>query len=658
MDTTLNRSMAAARVAAAQGESRMTNLATGRNLLSFSIAAAMTLAAVAYSQTAHALEFGEGDLKISVDTTLSYGVSVRVQDQDPNLIGKAQFAPTIGSPCLGAPGCTESVVTTNDRQRAALGRFSVNSDDGNQKWDKNDIFSNAVKATTEISVNYQEQFGAFARLTGFFDFENMGRDDISSAAKDKVGQDVQLLDAFVFTNFDLGDRSAAVRLGKQVVSWGESTFIQGGINIINPVDVSKLRTAGSEIKEAFLPVDMLFASVGITDNLSVEGFYAFEFEQTEPEPSGTYFSTNDFAALGGEFVMLNFGLVDEPLNFRACPQTLAAGLTPSSTIAQRLEFSGCSAAVPRGRDRFPRDRGDHGVAFRYFAENLNSSEIAVYYVNYASRLPVLSGIAVTSSSANSARYFAEYPEGIELYGVSLNTTFEGSGVAFQGEVSYRPNIPLQADDVELLFSALSPLNAVIPQPVNRFISQLGSLRPGQELQGWERHKLSQAQFTLTKVFGPENPLRAQQIALVGEAGATKVWDLPAPSVLRYQGDGTDTGGGPDLRTGAFRNPQTQVDGFATSFSWGYRLAARADYNNVLGSFNVSPRIAFNHDVSGISPGPGGQFLEGRKSYTFGVEGTYLNQWGADLSYTRFYGAGKLNLINDRDFASFIIRYSF
>lgn len=658
MQTTHIRSTTPALAAVGQGESRMTNKSIGRNLLSLSIATAMTLAAVGYSTNARALEFGEGDLKISVDTTVSYGVSVRVQEQDDNLIGKAQFTPTIAIPCLGAVPCTESVIATNDRQRAARGRFSVNSDDGNQKWGKNDIFSNAVKATTEISLNYLEKYGAFARLTGFYDFENMGRDDISSIAKDKVGQDVQLLDAFVFANLDIGDRSATLRLGKQVVSWGESTFIQGGINVINPVDVSKLRTAGSEIKEAFLPVDMFFGTIGITDNLSVEGFYAFEFEQTEPEPSGTYFSTNDFAALGGEFVMLNFGLVNEPANFAACGQTLAAGVNAGSSIAQRLEFSGCSAAVPRGRDRFPRDRGDHGLAFRYFAENLNSSELAVYYVNYASRVPVLSGVAVTNSNANSARYFAEYPEGIELFGASINTTFEATGIAFQGEVSYRPNIPLQADDVELLFSALSPLNAVIPQPVNRFISQLGSLRPGQELQGWERHKLSQAQFTLTKVFGPENPIRAQQISLVGEAGATKVWDLPAPGVLRYQGDGTDTGGGPDVRTGAFRNPQTQVDGFATSFSWGYRLAARADYNNVLGSFNVSPRIAFNHDVSGISPGPGGQFIEGRKSYTIGVEGTYLNAWGADISYTRFFGAGKLNLINDRDFASFIIRYSF
>ena len=187
--------------------------------------------------------------------------------------------------------------------------------------------------------------------------------------------------------------------------------------------------------------------------------------------------------------------------------------------------------------------------------------------------------------------------------------------------------------------------------------QLGTVGPGEEVRGWERHEVSQWQMTLTKVFA--NVLGAEQLSLVGEFGGTKVWDLPSQSVLRYQGDGTDTGGGPDVLTGAGRNPITQTYGFPTSYSWGYRLAARADYNNAFNSpFNLSPRIAFNHDVNGITPGPGGNFIEDRRSLTLGVETTYLNQWAADLSYTRFMGAGNLNLIRDRDFVSFTVKYSF
>lgn len=213
--------------------------------------------------------------------------------------------------------------------------------------------------------------------------------------------------------------------------------------------------------------------------------------------------------------------------------------------------------------------------------------------------------------------------------------------------------------MELLFAALSPLNAVIPAPGLRFGSQLGQYAPGEEIRGWERHKVSQLQVTATKVFGPGNFLAADQISLVGEVGFTNIWDLPDPSVLRYQGDGTDTGGGYDVTSGALRNPQTQVDGFPTSFSWGYRIAARADYNNAFGSaFTVSPRIAFNHDVNGITPGPGGNFIEDRKSVTLGAEANYLNKLAFDLSYTNFFGGGNLNLISDRDFVAFSVKYSF
>ena len=152
-----------------------------------------------------------------------------------------------------------------------------------------------------------------------------------------------------------------------------------------------------------------------------------------------------------------------------------------------------------------------------------------------------------------------------------------------------------------------------------------------------------------------------------------MWDLPPQSELRYEGEGTDTGGGCDvgdvlaagfpgagaLQFGCMRNPLTGEGGFPTAFSWGYRLAARADYASAFGTpVTLSPRVAFNHDVSGITPGPGGNFLEGRKSLTLGLEANYLNQWVFDLSYTQFSGAEQYNQIHDRDFAAFTVKYSF
>ncbi len=249
----------------------------------------------------------------------------------------------------------------------------------------------------------------------------------------------------------------------------------------------------------------------------------------------------------------------------------------------------------------------------------------------------------------------EYPEDINLFGLSWNTTLPG-GWAFQGELSYRDNQPIQVDDVELLFAGLSPLNAAIPQPFLQFKSQLGQFAPGEFIRGYDRQEVSQLQSTFTKLF--QQVLGADQMAVVGEVGFTNFWNLPSQDVLRFQGDGTNTGGGADLVTGDARNPVTQTNGFPTSFSWGYRLATRAEYNSLIGSWTVAPRVAFNHDVNGISPGPGGNFIEKRKSITLGTEMIYLNQWVVDLSYTNFFGAGSLNSLRDRDFASFSVRYSF
>lgn len=621
---------------------------------------AIALALAASAGGVQALEFSSGEWSGSLDTTVTYGVSVRAEDPSTNNIGKANLNPLF--PVLGL---------TNAQQRAAPGRWSVNGDDANLKWDKGDIVSNAAKITSDFGLTWRN-FGAFIRGTAFYDWEYEGRDDISDAALERVGSDARILDAFVYWNFgEGGGLNGSLRLGQQVVSWGENTFIQNGINVINPVDVSRLRVAGAELKEAFLPVNMVFGSINVTENLAFEALYLLEFEQTEPEPAGTYFATNDFATLGGTYAMLNFGTVGQPVLNPDRFWDVCYGNAPSDIEAQNqmvpagpggamipIYRLGCQAALPRAEDRYPDDGGDWGVAMRYFAPGLNDTEFALYMFDYASRLPLISGNAVTTSAPSSGRVFVEYPDDIRMYGFSMNTMAPW-GLAFQGELSYKTGVPLQIDDVEILFAGLSPLNALIPQPGLRFGSQLGNFGPGDEIQGWERHKIWQGQFTLTKVFGPGNWLGSDQIASVLEVGATKIRDLPPHDVLRYNGDGTDTGGGADVLTGALRNPMTQVGGFPTEFSWGYRLALRADYSNAFGSpFVFSPRLAFNHDVNGTTPGPGGNFVEDRKSYTVGVEANYLNQWAVDLSYTRFFGAGQFNLLTDRDFYTVSARYSF
>ena len=49
---------------------------------------------------------------------------------------------------------------------------------------------------------------------------------------------------------------------------------------------------------------------------------------------------------------------------------------------------------------------------------------------------------------------------------------------------------------------------------------------------------------------------------------------------------------------------------------------------------------------------------GGKAVSVGLTGIYQQTWSADLAYTRYMGAGRYNLLNDRDFVSFNIKTSF
>jgi len=482
------------------GNETMKKTLTSNRLIARSPLAAAVAFGLFAAPMAQAFDFGQGELKGSLDTTVSYGISSRRTDPSEGLIGKATLNPAVTFPAAGPgslpggvggvvlPGLPSSINTHpgSPGQIAAPGRFSANRDDGNIKYGKGDLFSNAFKITSDLEVTYKD-WGMFARASYFYDFENNGRDDMTEEALEKVGSDFRLYDAFIFKNYTLGEGgvSGSVRVGQQVINWGESTFIQGGINGANPIDVSRLRVAGAELKEAYLPVGMVWGSMQFSEAWSVEGYYQYEWTPTEIDPSGTYFSTNDFASPGGTYVMLGFGTVTQPVNN---PENFAAtciigkpasGQTNVGNSDRFAELSAqygvagatqslataCSAAGPRLEpDREARDSGQFGVALRYYAEALNQTEFGFYAMNYHSRLPLLSGraanVILPTPASNSAALIVEYPEDIHLFGMSFNTTLPG-GVAWQGELSYRPNAPFQVDDVEVLFAGLSPINLAL-----------------------------------------------------------------------------------------------------------------------------------------------------------------------------------------------------
>ena len=689
------------------------------------IAASVASAILALASTqASAVNFQLGDFEVSFDSTFSLGGSWRVEDRDFNLIGKSNhpsldwngYNPALAAAYANTPLYLQSQrYSSSDLWSRPVGGYSNNGDLGNLNWDSGESFSQVFKGLHELDIR-KDNYGAFVRFMYFYDFKLMDGDTAyvnptsnskvdpceDDLAKERSCADIRLLDAFVYADFDLNDgyNPLSIRIGNQVLSWGESTLISHGI-AINPVDIARLKAPGAELKEAFIPVGMAWASLGITDNLTVEAFYQYDWEETYLPTPGTYFSTNDFAGAGGYANNIQLGFTSNPdinlqhvldgLNglygdHQAALATL--GVTDPATAAAllgQMYLAYPTKVSLRAQDEYainePENGGQYGLKLTIFSPELNDTEFGLYYVNYHSRRPVISGIAsdfraeavaedlayiatnqITEDNVHNLKAFTkgilEYPEDIKLYGFSFNTTL--GETAFSGELSYRQDEPLQIDDVEILYAGMPEqlANAGL-RPDLAGISQLDDVAPGDFARGYILSDTTQAQFTLAHLFGPT--FGSDNLALVAEVGAIKINDMPDYDDLRLNGPGTARtpsleSGAAGLHTGLSNGPETNP--FPTETAWGYRLIAKADFNNVFAGINVSPKMTFSHDVSGITPDPLFLFVEDRKSLGLNINFDYQSKISADISYNAFWGGeGTTNNFADRDYVSFSIKYS-
>lgn len=629
------------------------NLFWRRAKLPLAVSLASTLASPAF-----AVSFNIGEIEGQFDSSLSVGASWSTTNPNKNLIG------------------------ANNGGRG----LSQTSDDGHLNFKKGETFSKIFKGIHDLELKYGDT-GVFVRGKYWYDFElkdeNREFKDISDSNRKEGAKSsgAELLDAFVYHNYSIADLPGTVRLGKQVVSWGESTFIGGGINSINPIDVSAFRRPGAEIKEGLIPVNMFYLSQSVTDNLTAEGFYQIEWDQTVVDNCGTFFSQPDVIADGCNN---NLAVLAKQANVAGRLGPIAAP-TMRALAAQGVSWGSPDEGVivRRGPDRDARDGGQFGLALRYMYEPLNT-EFGGYFMNYHSRAPIFSGRGANARFYNpnnlaaalvgagvpggaispallqqlmplyvagNSSYYVEYPEDIRLYGLSFSTTLP-TGTAWSGEISYRPNAPVQLNTTDILYSGLTPLdpNASVLRGT-----------PDTDQPGYRRKEITQLQTTFTHFF--DQVMGAERLTMVGEVGWTHVGGLESTSKMRYGRDPV-YGPGPlpngrcqslnaTTLAGVDQNNLSRYcenDGFTTSDSWGYRVRAIWDYNNVFAGVNLRPSVAWSHDVDGYSPGPGGNFEEGRKAVSLGLDAEYQNTYTASLSYTNFFD-GKYTTVDDRDFVA-------
>src|SRR5262252_7405819 len=159
--------------------------------------------ALAGAAPVYALQFSfdNPDIKLNVDTTVTYGVSVRAEGRTGTLIG----------------------IANGGQSR------SVNEDDGDLNFDRGRPFANLIKATTDVELKWKN-YGLFLRGSCYYDFNLHDSDKLGETGKERLGKDCIGLDGFVSGSFEPMGKTLHARAGRQVISWGESTFIAGGIN--------------------------------------------------------------------------------------------------------------------------------------------------------------------------------------------------------------------------------------------------------------------------------------------------------------------------------------------------------------------------------------------------------------------------------------------
>ncbi|HBN9703319.1 TPA: DUF1302 domain-containing protein [Pseudomonas aeruginosa] len=598
-------------------------------LLPLALGLTTNLITPAYGST-----FQIGEIEGRFDSSLSLGASWSTSTPDKDLIGSAN----------GGTGFTQT------------------GDDGRLNFKRGETFSKIFKGIHDLELKYGDT-GVFVRGKYWYDFELKDESrpfkdiDDHNRKEGAKSSGAEILDAFVYHNYMLGELPGSARVGKQVVSWGESTFIQNSLNSINPIDVAAFRRPGAEVKEGLIPVNMLYLSQSMTDQLSAEAFYQLEWDQTVIDNCGTFFAPNDVLADG---CTRNYRVLD-----RASLAALQAGPGARVLAGRGVDIDREGLLVPRGADRDARDSGQFGVALRWLGD---SAEYAAYFINYHSRTPnvgyrnanaadirtALTGLGAPALTAPTllgrGSYYLEYPEDIRLYGLSFSTTLP-TGTAWQGEISYRPNMPLQLNTTDMTAKLTSP--ALVAQAAGGGAAGMAAALAlaDADNRGYNRKEVTQLQTTLTHFF--DQVLGAERLTLMGEVGYTRIGGLESLSEVRYGRDsiyGSPYGTQP---SNALAAQMYGYHGFLTSSSWGYRARGILDYSNVFAGINLKPNLAWSHDVDGYGP----IFNEGSKAISFGIDADYQNTYTASLSYTDFFG-GDFNTTTDRDFVALSLGVNF
>ncbi|NGY05734.1 DUF1302 domain-containing protein [Solimonas terrae] len=621
-----------------------------------------------------ALQARAGSFEISDDTSLdfkataNYGLAIRTRDPDQRLIN----APVEEFQSYLFPDTPPDQPTQVFRfERQGLSQ-SINSDDGDRNFKKGALIHNRLSIYGELQLHHQD-FGAVLSGSAFYDdvyhhqndndapntVNKLGPDGMTTPDPDyrkftsetrfRDGQRARLLEAYIYGTWYVGDEgSINLRLGQQLVAWGESLFLSGVASAQSQADATKAFVPGTEIKDILLPTNQVALNAAITNDITVLGYYKLDFRPNEIFPVGDYFSPADVVGPGARFV---YGSANPLYGGPGSCQGLLTNFhigSVSTPATPALENTVCNVILApvgaltdappyiytyRGKDINPSTYGQWGVGLKYQLTSITN--VALYHLRYndpnpSVRLNVgyapfgyVAGQPVTTQIINQlvpVTYNVEYFGGIDLTSLAYTTVIGGINVA--GEFNYR-------------HGASTPIETVIS----------GHLSPV-----YTRGNISQVLMSGLYVTNPR--LFFDDLAVVGEVGYLHVNGV----------EHVDSSPGIEVVDNGDKL-------FYNRNSYGGNLLMIPTAHNILPAWDLSMPVTFaylkgNPAMAGAF---GALYGDGDMRASLGISMTYLENTEIGVSYNWFFGNPAktikdstlaANPYADRDYATLNVKYNF
>jgi hypothetical protein len=609
-----------------------------------SIAWAAAMAAIVPG-TASAVEFksSDGAVNVTWTTDISVGGGVRLHNPNCSLIGDPTFVPSCGG-------------NVNTGQWA-------NGDDGDLNYKKGRLISSYLGIGSEVVLSLPESGMKFmARGSALLDpgANNTERTPLSSAAKSQIVHNARVLDLWGEKSFATGEGYTRVRLGNQVINWGEAQFLPYGINQTNAMDYMTAVIPGAPLKNVILPAPMVSLLTDLRSDLSLEAYYQFRWNKNMFAPVGSYWSASDSMGRAGPYRQSTTSSLNSNLSgLDAAALARLNGMNPmipavyqqaqQDVLANDKYVDQSYGSYVYEFDHEVRRSKQYGVRLSWRPTG-SDAKFGFYYMRYTDKTPVYTYRESTNA------YELRYLQKRDLFGVSAN--MPAGDWLIGGELAYRPR-----DAVGLTGCFASP-----NKPTDFNVNAASGYEACPYYRDNKRYQVTvNGQINLTPSnFSPIGWLKADTgYFLVETAGIYYPGLQSAGTPYNRTFNNTNVtqyiyGGGSWLAPDSSGTLITQPKG--TRGSLGVALYSSLSYDgSIVPGWVVTPSIYYQQGVYGYSPGAtNALWMQGVKAATLSL--SFSKNPGnltAGINLVNYWGGATAdNYYADRAMLGFYATYKF